>query len=133
VPVRPNGKAASSTDPATWTSYAAAKAAGRAGVGFALNGDGIVCLDLDHCLVGGVPTEAAARLLARLPSTYLEVSRSGEGLHVFGYGDVVKGWRRTVDGVQVEAYGRGRFIYVTGLRWSKTSELADLSGVLGSM
>jgi primase-polymerase (primpol)-like protein len=133
VPVRPNGKAASSTDPGTWCSYEAAKAARWAGVGFALDGDGIVCLDLDHCLVGGAPTVAASRLLDRFPATYVEVSRSGEGLHVFGYGDVTKGWKRTVDGVQVESYSRDRFIYVTGRRWSATSALADLSAVIGSL
>lgn len=134
VPLQANGEVASATDPATWSDYRTVKAStAGAGMGFVLAGDGIVCLDLDHVLVDGRPTPAAARLLRRLPDTYMEISPSGTGLHVWGLGRLPRGRRATVDGVSVEAYGTGRYITMTGVRWSSTAELADLSGVLEAL
>ena len=76
VPVTANGRPASSTDSATWCSYRdAVRSTAGAGVGFVLNGDGIACLDLDHCLVDGKPAAWAQRILDRVPATYVEVSR----------------------------------------------------------
>lgn len=134
VPLTVSGKAASSTNPRTWSTWAAACGSSvGAGPGFVLNGDGIVCIDLDHCLDGaGKPTAAAAALLARLPRTYVERSPSGDGLHVWGRGSLPKGFRRTVDGVKVEAYGDGRYITVTARPFAQ-GPLADLSAVLAEL
>lgn len=124
-PLTPRGRPASSTDPRTWSPYEALDGMDRKG--FVLNGDGIVCLDLDHCLVDGVLTERAAEILARCPSTYVEVSLLGTGLHVWGRGEVPKG--RRLDGVEV--YGTGRYIAVTGARYGRcSSTLADLAEVV---
>ncbi|WP_256096825.1 hypothetical protein [Streptomyces agglomeratus] len=52
VPLTTAGRAASSTNPRTWSTYkdAAASTAG-VGLGFVLSEeDDIICLDLDHCL-----------------------------------------------------------------------------------
>jgi primase-polymerase (primpol)-like protein len=125
VPLTPKGRPASSTDPNTWSPYSAVKPLPRRG--FVLNGDDIVCLDLDHCLVDGVLTARGREILARCPVTYVEVSQSGAGLHVWGRGRVEHG--RRLDGV--ECYGTGRFIAVTGERFGRCpSTLADLSRVL---
>lgn len=133
VPLQSGGGVASSTSPATWSSYQEAKRS-RVGVGIGYvlaDGDGIVCLDLDHVIDGGRLDPAAERLLARIPATYIEVSPSGAGLHVWGRGHLPCGRRTRVDGVAVEAYGSGRYITVTGQRWqSAPSRLADLSEVL---
>jgi primase-polymerase (primpol)-like protein len=127
-PVRVDGSPASSTDPQTWSSFEDVAQSSRKG--FVLNGDGIVCLDLDHCLAGGVPTTEVAGLLERLPRTYVEVSPSGDGLHVWGRGDVRAGRRLVVDGVSVEVYGSGRYITVTGRPFRSVPKLADLSTAL---
>src|SRR5690349_1159463 len=51
VPLTTAGRAASSTDPGTWSSYRQARASKvGVGVGFVLDGDGVVCIDIDHCL-----------------------------------------------------------------------------------
>src|SRR5690606_24712086 len=77
VPVTVAGRPASATDPATWSTYAAARRSTVGdGIGFVL-GDGVACLDLDHCLVDGVPNELAREVLARVPGAYVEVSPSG--------------------------------------------------------
>lgn len=131
VPLTVEGKAASSVDPTTWATYAATvRSKVGAGAGFALNGDGIVCLDLDHCLNEGVLTDWAAGLLSRLPSTYIEVSPSGTGLHVWGHGTVVRGRRLE----NFEVYGTGRYITVTGRRWADApSRLANLDHVITAL
>lgn len=101
--------------------------------GFVLDGDGIVCIDLDHCLVDGVLVEWAAGLLEIVPRTYIEVSLSGDGLHVWGRGHVEQG-RRFRDGRRVEVYGTGRYIAVTGVRFGGCpSTLGDLSGALAAL
>jgi primase-polymerase (primpol)-like protein len=130
MPTQMDGKPASSTDSTTWTSYARVRGADRKG--FALNGDGIVCLDLDHCLDGDTLADWAARLLSTLPKTYIERSVSGTGLHVFGRGHVPAG-RKIRDHRAIEIYGTGRYIAVTGDRFTGSSLLADLSEVIAAL
>lgn len=119
VPLTPSGRYASSTDPGTWSSLPAVKASRRgAGIGFVLNGDGIVCLDLDHCLDDGELLPWARPIIEALPSTWIEVSPSGDGLHVWGKGDAEPGRRVAVAGGYVEIYSQGRYITVTEELWN---------------
>ena len=83
-----NGKA-SSANPNTWSNFDLTQTAyeegGRDGVGFVFNGDGIVGIDLDHCVVDGQPNEGALEILKQIGCGYVEYSQSGTGLHAFGY------------------------------------------------
>lgn len=127
VPIQPTGRPASSTDSATWSRFSRVRAAVRKG--FAL-GEGIGCIDLDHCLTpDGALTPAAARFLAGLPPTYVEVSPGGDGLHVWGRIPEGRGRRyRTDDGLSVERYSVGRYITVTERPVpGSVRRLADLS------
>lgn len=122
-PVTIDGRAASSTDPETWASYQSAKASTAGpGIGFAL-GDGIGCIDLDHCLVDGEPTEPARQYLETYSGHYIEVSPSGNGLHIWGTAEPATGWRKTIDGLQIERYTTGRYITVTGNIYQRGSLL----------
>jgi primase-polymerase (primpol)-like protein len=115
VPLTTSGAFASSIDPRTWSTYADANAstAGN-GLGFML-GDGFACIDLDHCLVGGVPTAAAATFLENYPEHHIEISPSGDGLHIWGTAEPAPGDVTTQpDGLRVERYTRERYITVTG-------------------
>jgi primase-polymerase (primpol)-like protein len=115
VPRTVNDTPASSTDPSTWATYDAATASTvGAGLGFVLNGDGIACIDLDHCITAGKPSAAALAVLDRFPGAWVEVSPSGDGLHVWGLAAKRKGWRKTIDGLQVEFYTTGRYMTVSG-------------------
>jgi putative DNA primase/helicase len=84
LPMQPDGSAASSTDPATWTTFDDAMAAHRtgrfSGIGFVL-GDGWAGIDLDNCAVDGEPCPAAQAIIDELDS-YTEWSPSGRGIHV---------------------------------------------------
>lgn len=139
VPLTVAGTAASSTDPRTWSTHkdAAASTAG-VGLGFVLSDvDDIVCVDLDHCLnpVTGQLAPWAAVILRDAGTTYVEVSPSGDGLHIWGRADVRQGRKlRRPGGVAVEIYGTGRYIAMTGRRHgSSPSILADLSAVISAL
>ena len=125
-PVMPDGSSASSTNPRTWSSYqdAVGSSVGE-GVGFVLNGDGVMCVDLDDCVVDGRPSEWAARILSLFPGAPVEVSMSGRGLHIWGFGPNVSRVF-TLDGQRVEVYADKRYIAVTG-NWLRRGKLGDLS------
>lgn len=135
VPLTVDGRPASSTDPSTWTSWRQVRRSDvGVGAGFVLNGDGIVCVDIDHCLDGSQVLPWARDLVASLPETFVEVSPSGDGLHVWGRADVTSGRRVPVPGGTVEIYGTGRYITVTGRPWEGSKPvLADLTELIGQV
>jgi hypothetical protein len=116
-PTAINSKA-SVGNPDTWASFNQAQTAyeegGYLGVGFVLDGSGIVGVDLDKCVHSGEPEPAAMSLLDRVGCKYIELSPSGTGLRGFGYGDPIAGTRGQLDGVNVELYAKGRYLTVTG-------------------
>ena len=134
VPITPGGVFARSNDRTTWrdfdTACRAAQARGIDGVGFMFDGTGIAGIDLDHCLRDGVLEPWAAEIVAACAGTYIEVSPSGNGLHIFGRGVVGNG--RRSDGIEV--YDRGRYFTVTGNRWADAPlELADIQSVIDAL
>ncbi|MFE9810694.1 bifunctional DNA primase/polymerase [Streptomyces sp. NPDC005548] len=137
VPLTVGGSTASSTDPSTWSRYSdAAGSTTGCGLGFVLDGDGLVCLDLDHCLdADGELAGWARNILDAARDTWAEVSVSGDGLHLWGYGELPHGRRITVDGGgSVELYGDGRYIAVTGRTFGGTPQrLGDLQHVIDSL
>ncbi len=129
VPLQVSGRNASVTAPQTWSSYAAASSSSvGAGLGFVLNGDGIVCVDLDHCLVeSSVVADWARQIVGQIPGTFVEVSPSGDGLHIWGRSSFEGGRRFTVDGGAVEIYADARYLTMTGRKFEGSSDvLADL-------
>jgi len=115
MPFSPEGTPASVSDPNTWADFHtvldAYRRGGFTGIGFVLTEDaGIVCVDIDHARNGtGWETEAMEMVGAL--NSYTEVSPSGQGLHIWCYGQLPAG-RRRKNGV--EMYDSGRFITVTG-------------------
>lgn len=132
-PVMVNGRSASSTNPRTWAPYAAAvKSKAGDGIGFML-GAGIGAIDLDRCIVDGRLEPWAQDIVDRCPPTYVEVSPSGTGLHIFGHLDGAPG-RGQRGGDRIEVYSRQRFMTVTGNRWEgSVNSLADLRDVVASL
>ncbi len=119
VPINPTtGNKASSTNPATWSTLAAALERQRrlpeiAGVGYVFAADDpYVGIDQDGCRnpqTGHITPEAMA-LAGRLDS-YTEVSVSGTGLHTIVRATLPAGGNRKDS---IEAYAAGRFFTVTG-------------------
>ena len=110
-PVMPNGRAASSTNPATWSTLGAVQSGAGDGYGFML-GDGFGCYDLDNAAHRGVIKAWARQAIANIPEPviYTELSQSGEGLHIFVLANESPGERKCVGDGTVERYAFGRFI-----------------------
>ena len=111
-PVMVDGSAASSTNPATWASFAEVQKSNAGdGFGVVLDGSGLGCFDFDNCFDDGALKPAVREFIAGIayPIVYVERSVSGNGLHVFVEAEKRRGFRR--DGV--EFYTWGRFIRTT--------------------
>lgn len=117
-------RAASSTDPDSWSDFPTAintYQAGKAdGVGLCLPNSDLVALDLDDCRdpKTGVIVPAAQRLVDRARS-YCEITPSGSGLRIIGTGAGTKVHRKLAmpagNGASIEIYRKaGRYITVTG-------------------
>jgi putative DNA primase/helicase len=108
------GTSASTTDPQTWNSFEAVKAAywagGFDGVGFVFKeGGNLSGIDLDDPNGDQDKIELFNRITEKFV-TYTENSPSGKGVHIITFGEVESGKRR--DGVEV--YSAGRFFTMTG-------------------
>lgn len=136
TPYQATGAPARVNDKSTWTAFETALAAylkgGFSGLGFALDPAlRIVGVDLDKCLnpeTGELDPEAA-RIVEMLP-TYCEVSPSGHGLRLFGFGSLPQGGRRKGP---VEMYEAGRYLTVTGCRFNGHSSLAEITPELAEV
>ncbi len=115
IPMQTDGRPASSTDAATWTSFeAAAEAAHRRGcnIGYMLtDDDDMTCIDLDlKANYTQDDIDRIQRILNKFNS-YTERSVSGKGgLHIWVRGKIGRGRRR--DGVEI--YSLERFVICTG-------------------
>lgn len=124
APVRAdNGRYASSTNPATWTTYEAAVGSVHGvGLGWVL-GEGVGCLDLDYCIgLSGALAPWARELVDahRADALLIEVSQSGRGLHIFLPMEPGRGTKERAGGRRVETYppDSGRYIAVTGRQYN---------------
>lgn len=133
-PITVAGASASSTNAETWSSFAAAnRSKVGAGIGYAL-GSGIGCIDLDHCIVDGELQPWAADILSACPDTFIEVSQSGSGLHIFGLLAESHGRNIRRGETAIEVYSTGRFIAMTGKRFKDSpARLADISELVKSI
>lgn len=117
VPINPRtGGNAQANNPDTWGSFETAlgwmQKAGLPGIGFVLNGDGLVGVDIDSCRdpETGALTDEARDIICALDS-YTEISQSGRGVHILCRGRLPEGKRRKGS---VEMYEIGRFFIMTG-------------------
>jgi hypothetical protein len=117
---RPNG---SSTNPATWTTFADASSRAKKlqdfGIGYVLTeDDSHVGIDLDGCRdpQTGEVDSWAEEIVSRCAS-YYETSPSGTGVKIIVHGALPKisnHVKKLGNGRSIEIYDRGRFFTVTG-------------------
>lgn len=108
-----SSKRADSTDSSTWTTAENIKGKN---LGIVLHDRRLVCIDIDHVLVGGkLQQENVAELLVKANS-FTEISRSGTGLHIFF--EVSEPITITTNKKKpFEVYNSNRYIAVTGVPW----------------
>lgn len=116
---------AKTSDPNTWSDYATcltAFASGTCeGIGFVFAGeDGLVGIDLDHCITNDKIDPWAQEILDHFSNTYIEITPSGEGFHIITRGKIPRGfqkkWKHAETGIEqgIELYESRRFFTVTG-------------------
>jgi hypothetical protein len=133
IPYNPrSGGKASSTNPDTWTSLDFAEKALRkhsySGLGFMFTKEaGIVGVDIDHCIVDGALNETAAAILEKLPPTYMEISPSGTGMHIFLRGVMPDGGSKNSKS-GVEMYVHSRYFTMTGRRYGDSPSVVAADG-----
>lgn len=118
VPLCPAaGRAASASDPETWSEYEEAADAVRSGrydgLGFVFApGDGLVGIDIDAGFDPDGLMSALCRDVVHACRSYTEKSRSGRGVHVIVRGSLPFSGRNGGEGVEI--YRSGRYFIMTG-------------------
>lgn len=122
--------------PAAWTTYERAMHCARAWgqqytVGFVLTEqDPFFCLDIDHAATPQGWSPLAQQLVAALPGCMIEVSQSGQGLHVWGrYLSPPPHRKKRVD-LGIELYTERRFI---AIGHSQVGEIAPVCATLPAL
>lgn len=130
VPINPHtGGKASSTDPATWTTFDHAVQAGKkySGIGFVFDGTGYFGIDIDKrrdeldAFLSGDENNLIGEFVRTMQS-YTERSQSGTGIHILCKGHLPEGRRRNGD---IEMYDTGRFFVCTGDMCAEYAEVTD--------
>jgi len=119
--LKPNGKTdkipVGGISPEQWISYDEAHARAQAlgyGVGFVFTeNDPYFFIDIDHALINGEWSPLALSILSAFPGCEVEVSYSGEGLHIFGRGSF-PGHKNRATAYGLELYTAKRFVALTG-------------------
>ena len=123
-------------DSSTWTDFETAKKFAIEnnfeGLAFALNSDGITCIDLDHAIdKDGNLSQLAKTCLNMSIDTYCETSISGNGVHIFVKDDVLENGkyknRALTAGGELEVYDNARIISISGNVRTENNELASCS------
>lgn len=128
IPYNPQSqKRAKAGRPETWDTFENAASSIKApyvGIGFELNGNGIIGIDIDHCIDSetGKATPFAQGIIDYLDS-YTEYSPSGTGIHIFITGAIPSDGRKRSD-LGLEMYQSRRYLTVTGNPYEKAKPLA---------
>ena len=95
-----------------WITFSEAKTMNEP-LGFVLvEEDKIFCVDLDHAIQGGKLTPMAKEVIESFTGTYMELSQSGKGIHIFVQGTIPDNLNLSSRGIEI--YKKNRYIALTG-------------------
>lgn len=95
-----------------WVNFNDAKNKNRP-LGFVLvEEDKIVCIDLDHAIQDEELSPMAKEIIEKFIGTYMELSQSEKGIHIFVKGTIPKNLNLSSEGI--ELYKNNRYIALTG-------------------
>jgi primase-polymerase (primpol)-like protein len=99
-------------NPDRWLDFEKAKDKNQA-LGFVLTEeDNIICVDLDQSIVDSHLIAMAKEIVEAFKGTYMELSQSGEGIHIFCKGKLLDNIIRPSEGIEI--YKNNRYIALTG-------------------
>jgi primase-polymerase (primpol)-like protein len=130
IPYRNTAQKASSTDPETWQTFEETNnwiekfPDNFNGIGYVFK-EGVVGIDLDHCFEeDGFTLEQWAKDIVDLFPSYIEISPSGTGLHIFILCNIdFKGAKTYIGNGDIERYCKGRYFTVTGNIYGEYNKL----------
>lgn len=136
VPKNPKtGGSASTSLSGTWGTFAEAEKyysdhVEIAGIGYVFTeGNGVIGIDFDHCVEGSQIISEEIQELVNHCSSYVELSPSGTGLHIYVRGKWKEpGGRKNNklgNGMAIEVYPSARFFTVTGDAYGEVRPLAE--------
>ncbi|WP_313233442.1 hypothetical protein [Tissierella praeacuta] len=76
--------------------------------------DKIVCIDLDRAIIDGKLSPGAEEIVKAFAGSYMEISQSGQGIHIFAMGSLDNNLNLSAKGI--EMYKNNRYIALTGNR-----------------
>ena len=74
--------------------------------------DKIICIDLDRAIIDGKLSPMAEDIVKAFTGTYMEISQSGQGIHIFAKGSLENNINLSAKGI--EMYKNNRYIALTG-------------------
>jgi primase-polymerase (primpol)-like protein len=107
-----DGQSYAWNNPKRWLDFDEAKDKNQP-LGFVLTKeDNIICVDLDNALDDFKLTEMAKEIVSVFTGTYMELSQSGKGIHIFAKGTILENLILPVEGIEI--YKHKRYIALTG-------------------
>jgi len=122
IPINPhNGMFAKTNDHNTWGNFEEAleyynkkKDSKAGGIGYVFTkDDGLIGIDLDHCIVNGTLLPEFEHIVESFRGTYIERSVSGEGLHIITKANAPFDGARKKNG-NIEMFSHTSFFTITG-------------------
>lgn len=111
-------------NPVNWMPHNVASSVSK-NIGFVLTpADPYFCIDIDHALQSdGTWSPVALQLCGLFPGAYIEVSYSGDGLHIIAQGIIPDGFKHKNSALGIENYDRLRYIAITGTNATGTPDI----------
>ncbi len=81
-------------------------------IGFVLGENNIICIDLDDAISNGILREEAKDIIDRFKGTYMGLSQSKSGIHIFLKGKIKDNLIKPSDGIEI--YHKNHYIALTG-------------------
>ena len=81
-------------------------------LGYVLNRDKIVVIDLDQCIINAKASNFAKKVMSLFQGTYMEISQSGKGVHIFLKGIIPT--NMNIQWLGIEMYQENRYMALTG-------------------
>jgi len=107
-----DGQSYAWNNPERWLGFKEAKDKNQP-LGFVLvDEDHIICVDLDQAIVDGRLTAMAESIVEAFTGTYMELSQSGQGIHIFCKGNLLDNVIKPSEGIEI--YKSNRYIALTG-------------------
>lgn len=107
-----DGQSYAWNNPERWLGFKEAKDKNQP-LGFVLTEeDNIICVDLDNALADFKLTEMAKEIVSAFTGTYMELSQSGKGIHIFAKGTIPENLILPAEGIEI--YKHNRYIALTG-------------------